>query len=105
MYLTESDVRDLLTRLISRFDSGELTFDTLLPISPKISKLFQGGIVKWGIRDAREMEHWNPRLRFLEQTSSFGGYQGIPLTPQRMLFRLVHATPLGRYDVLNRFAF
>ena len=27
------------------------------------------GITKWGIRDAREIEQWNPRLRFLEQSS------------------------------------
>jgi methyltransferase (TIGR00027 family) len=105
MYLTESEVRDLLARLIAQFDGGEVLFDTLSPISPTISKLFQGGIVKWGIRDAREMAQWNPRLHFLEQTSSIAGYQRIAPTPQRLMFRLVNATPMGRYDMLNRFAF
>jgi O-methyltransferase involved in polyketide biosynthesis len=105
MYLTESQVRDLLARLTHRFSSGELLFDTLSPIGPRISRLLQGGIVKWGIADAREIERWQPRLRCLEQTSAVSGYESIPLKPQRVLFRLVYATPMRKYDMLNRFAF
>jgi hypothetical protein len=51
-----------------RFDSGELIFDTASPMGPPLSKLLTKGITKWGIRDAREIEEWNPRLRFLDQS-------------------------------------
>ena len=102
MYLSESDVRQLLERLTARFESGEILFDTLPPIAPRVSKLFTKGITKWGIRDARDMETWNPRLRFLEQTSVLSGYPKIDSTPVRLIYRLLQAMP---YDVLNRFAF
>jgi hypothetical protein len=32
-------------------------------------------------------------------------YERIPSAPLRLLWRLVNATPLRNYDVLNRFAF
>jgi hypothetical protein len=63
------------------------------------------GIVKWGIRDAREIEQWNPRLRFLERSSIGALYERIPSAPVRLLWRLTNATPMRNYDVLNRFAF
>jgi O-methyltransferase involved in polyketide biosynthesis len=105
MYLTESEVRDLLRRLTDRFSSGELLFDTLSAIGPRLSKVFTKGIVKWGAGDVRELEQWNPRLRFIEQTSSLDGYEAIPDVPQRLLYRAMYATPARAYDVVNRFAF
>jgi O-methyltransferase involved in polyketide biosynthesis len=105
MYLTEPEVRELLRRLTDRFSSGELLFDTLSSMGPRLSKIFTRGIVKWGTGDVRELEQWNPRLRFIEQTSSLDGYQAIPHAPQRLLYRLMHATPARDYDVMNRFAF
>jgi O-methyltransferase involved in polyketide biosynthesis len=105
MYLTESDVRELLGRLTDRFSSGEVVFDTLSSIGPRLSRIFSKGIVKWGTRDVRELEQWNLRLRFVEQTSSLDDYQAIPYLPQRLLYRLMYATPVRNYDVLNRFAF
>jgi hypothetical protein len=83
MYVSEREAWELLQRLTDRFGSGELLFDTLSPIAPRLSLLLSGGIVKWGIRDAREIETWNPRLRFLEQASALAGYEKIPHKPQR----------------------
>ena len=105
MYLTEPEVRTLLQRLTDRFGSGELVFDTVSPIGPRLSKVLTKGITKWGIRDAREIEQWNPRLRFLEQSSAGALYERIPSAPVRLLWRLIYATPARNYDVLNRFAF
>ena len=105
MYLRESDVRPLLERLTDRFDSGELLFDTLSPLAPWLSKAFTGGIVKWGIRDVRDLERWNPRLRFLEQTSAVAGYTKVASMPVRLIYRLLSAMPVLDYDVLNRFAY
>ncbi|WFR71184.1 class I SAM-dependent methyltransferase [Prescottella defluvii] len=105
MYLTEPEVRSLLQRLTDRFDSGELVFDTLSPMAPRLSKMLTKGIVTWGIRDAHEMERWNPRLRLLERRPVGARFERIPSKPVRMLWRLVDATPVRNYDVLNRFAF
>jgi O-methyltransferase involved in polyketide biosynthesis len=105
MYLTEPEVRTLLQSLTDRFGSGELVFDTVSPMGPRLSKVLTKGITKWGIRDAREIEQWNPRLRFLGQSSVGALYKCIPSAPVRLLWRLVYATPARNYDVLNRFAF
>jgi O-methyltransferase involved in polyketide biosynthesis len=105
MYVTEREVRELLKRLTDRFGDGELLFDTLSPSGPRLSKLATGGIVKWGIRDAGEFEQWGLGLRFVEQRSTMAGYQAIPFTPQRLLYRFIYATPMRNYDVVNRFTF
>jgi O-methyltransferase involved in polyketide biosynthesis len=105
MYVTEREVRELLARLADRFGNGELLFDTLSPAGPRLSKIFTNGIVKWGIRDAREVGAWGLGLQFVEQASALAGYESIPFTPQRVVYRLIYATPMRNYDVVNRFAF
>ena len=105
MYLQESEVRQLLERLTDRFDSGELLFDTLSALAPRLSKVLTRGIITWGIRDARDIETWNPRLRFLEQTSMLAGYRKIESTPVRLIYWLSYATLARGYDMLNRFEF
>jgi O-methyltransferase involved in polyketide biosynthesis len=105
MYLTQREVLELLRRLTDRFGIGELRFDTLSPAGPRLSKIFTNGIVKWGTRDAREIEEWDLGLRLVEQVSTLAGYESIPFTPQRLVCRLTYATPMRNYDVLNRFAF
>jgi O-methyltransferase involved in polyketide biosynthesis len=105
MYVPKAEVRQLLQRLTDRFDCGELLFDTLAPQAPLLSKVFTRGIIKWGIRDAREMQTWNPRLRLLEQMSALAGYREIENTAVRVMYKVMLATPAGRYDVLNRFAY
>ncbi len=105
MYLPESEVRRLLRRLTDRFDYGELLFDTVWALAPLLSRILTKGIVKWGIRDARELQVWNPRLRFIERVSAVAGCQEIESTPVRWIYKLVRATPAGDYDVLNRFEY
>ena len=74
-------------------------------MGPRLSKVLTRGITKWGIRDAREIEQWNPRLRLLEQSFVGALCARIPSAPVRPTWRLVNATPMRNYDVLNRFAF
>lgn len=105
MYLAEHEVRQLLDRLIDRFEHGELLFDTLSPLGPLLSKAFTKGIVKWGIRDVRDIQAWNPALRFLEQTSALAGYHKIESRPMRWIYRLLSVLPMGTYDMLNRFEY
>ena len=103
MYLRESEVRQLLERLTDRY-SGEMLFDTLSRLAPRLSKVLTKGIIKWGIGNVREMETWNPRLRFVEQTSTLAGYEKIETTAVRLIYKLA-GTPARRYDMLNRFKY
>ncbi len=105
MYLREDEVRLLLQRLIDRFPGGEMHFDTLSALAPLMSKIFTRGIIEWGIRDARAIATWNPRLRFLEQTSALAGYERIPSPAVRLVYRLMWLTGGRHYDMLNRFEY
>ena len=105
MYLSEGGVRQLLARLTDRFDSGEMLFDTLSALAPVLSRLFTRGIIKWGIRDARDLQRWNPRLRLLERSPALAGYEKIPSAAVRLMYKLTWATPGRSYDVLNRFEY
>lgn len=105
MYLREAEVRRLLQRLIDRFPGGEMHFDTLSALAPLLSKVFTGGIITWGIRDARRVADWHPQLRFLEQTPALAGYEHIPSTAMRLIYRVTWVTGGRGYDVLNRFEF
>jgi O-methyltransferase involved in polyketide biosynthesis len=105
MYITEREVWELFARLFDWVGHGELLFDATSPSGPRLSKLLTHGIVKWGVRDARAIEGWNLGLHFIEQASTMADYKSIPFTPQRLLYRLAYASPMGNYDVLNRFAF
>lgn len=105
MYLSEHQVRDMLQRLTDRFQSGEMHFDTLSALAPLLSKVFTRGIIKWGIRDARELESWNPRLRLLEQTSTLAGHRQIDSTVVRLIYQVMWVAGARNYDVLNRFEY
>lgn len=105
MYLMESEVRQLLARLTDRFEHGEMLFDTTSPLGPRLSKIFTKGIVKWGIHDVRDIQTWNPRLRFIEQTSALAGYQKVDAIAVRLMYKLLHKTRFRDYDVVNRFEY
>jgi O-methyltransferase involved in polyketide biosynthesis len=105
MYVDESDVRRLFARVLDQFASGELQFDTLTALAPLMSKVFTRGIIRWGIRNARDIETWNPRLRLVDQSSAVAGYEKIDSTVVRWIYRIFSASPVGPYDMLNRFEF
>lgn len=111
MYLTEAELRELLTRLTDRFATGELLADLLSPWGPRFSnspmlaKFSTSGITKWGTRDGHELPEWNPRLRLADQVL-FLDPAKIPLKPQRLVYQLLTAIPAVRnYDRLYRFRF
>ncbi|OBK15985.1 class I SAM-dependent methyltransferase [Mycobacterium asiaticum] len=105
MYLPESEVRQLLARLTDRFDHGEMLFDTVSPFGPLLSKVFTKGIVKWGVRNASELQDWNPSLHLVEQRPVLAAYDKIPSRPVRLVYKMISATVGGSYDVLHRFEY
>jgi O-methyltransferase involved in polyketide biosynthesis len=106
MYLSPAEVTELLHRLVGRFDTGELLADLVSLWGPRLSRLFAPGLIKWGTRDGGEITRWDARLRLIEDSPVMAGFEKIPLTPQRSLYRAMYATPAIRnYDRLFRYAF
>jgi O-methyltransferase involved in polyketide biosynthesis len=106
MYLTPADITELLHRLVDRFDTGELLADLLSEWGPRLSRILTSGLIKWGTRDGREITRWDARLRLIEDSSVVAGFDKIPLSRQRLLYRIVYVVPATRnYDRLFRFAF
>jgi O-methyltransferase involved in polyketide biosynthesis len=104
MYLTKSEVRDLLQRLTDRFSTGELLADLLSQWAGRISKI-SNWFDEWGTKDGHELCEWNPRLSLVD-TSVFLDPKKIPLQPQRLAYQLTCAIPAIRnYDRLYRFRF
>src|SRR3954454_4760192 len=87
-YFPETDVRRLLQRLTDHFSSGELIFDGVAPWLTRLAKA-----ARWGIRDGREIERWNPRLRCVEQLPFTTPFAKIPARRYRALYRLGNGIP------------
>jgi O-methyltransferase involved in polyketide biosynthesis len=70
MYLAEEEVKELLQRLTSHFQSGQLAFDAWSTLSLRISRLQPTFVITdknkgWGIDDLRTIEEWVPRLQLV----------------------------------------
>jgi O-methyltransferase involved in polyketide biosynthesis len=104
MYLTPAEVTELLHRLVDRFDTGELLADLLSEWGPRMSRIFTSDLIKWGTRDGGEITRWDARLRLIEDSPIMAGFDKIPPTPQRLLYRMLYGIPAIRnYDRLFRF--
>ncbi len=111
MYLTETEVRDLLRRLTDRFGTGELLADLLSPWGPRVSnsltlaKSPTAGMIKWATENGRELLGWIPRLDLVE-TSMFIDPAKIPLRPRQLIHRMLTAIPVVKNcSRLYRFRF
>ena len=68
MYLDEEDVRALLVRLADSFGPCEVALDSIAPAVVRHQRLHDSmkhmmdAPFRWGIRDIREVERWDPRL-------------------------------------------
>ena len=106
MYLTPAEVTELLHRLVDRFDTGELLADFLSEWGPRLSRVFTSGLIKWGTRDGDEITRWDARLRLVEDSPIIAGFDKIPTTSLRLLYRVQYGLPAIRnYYRLFRFTF
>lgn len=72
MYLSEYEVKELLRRLTTYFQSGQLAFDVWSRLAVRISKFnppfgVTGAKGGWGIDDLRTIEQWVPRLQLVSE--------------------------------------
>lgn len=100
-YLEADELRVLLRRITDHFGTGELIFDAMAPWVTRLMKAF-----RWGTRDGREIERWNPRLRCVAREPFATHHRRIPVPGYRRLFGIMNATPGLRNTYLEfRFEF
>lgn len=96
MYLPEADVRRLLRRLTDHFPGGELIFDGVPPWATRITQLAKRYFSRWyggypayltPVREASDIERWNPRLRNREDIAVMTQYDRIPDPGLRRFYR------------------
>ena len=107
MYFEEAGLRPLFDRLIDRFPGAEMLFEMLPPIMvgrarhhdslPQIDNKLE---FKWGLKNSRELESWNPAIRFQEEWNYydtfkkrwkwFGVMARLPILRPWFACRIVH---------------
>ncbi|MGV8092661.1 MAG: class I SAM-dependent methyltransferase [Mangrovibacterium sp.] len=82
MYFTEDELKPLFNAITNHFNKVEMLFEMLSPLLVGKSKHHDalkktGGKAefKWGIRDTKEMERWNNRIRYIEEWNYFDFYR------------------------------
>jgi O-methyltransferase involved in polyketide biosynthesis len=92
MYLDEADVRALLVRVAEHAGrGGEIVFDG---VAPWLARL--GPTTHWGLRDGREVERWDPRLRLLERRPIGDRGDLVPNRAVRAVYRIGDRLPVWR---------
>lgn len=84
MYLKEGEVKSLVLNLREKFPGSELVCEVVnsfwlrKPVKALLNHkirsrvhLGKDAVFQSGIRDEREMEHWHPGIRFLDEWSYF----------------------------------
>ena len=75
--------------------------DLLSKWGPRLSRFFTSGLIKWGTRDGGEITRWEARLRLIEGSPVIAAFDKIPLTRERLLYRMQYVIPATRnYDQL-----
>ncbi|WP_324788296.1 class I SAM-dependent methyltransferase [Streptomyces sp. H51] len=112
VYFTEDEVRDLVTRLVNRFPSGELLFDAYTPFSVKAMNKHwtvkaTGKSFVWGLDDPKSLEDWAPGLEhLLEWTFTDSPYVAHMPWTSRIMCRIMNAIPvLRKYNRVMRYSF
>jgi methyltransferase (TIGR00027 family) len=92
MYLSEKDVKTLFQRIVAHFPTGQLAFDAYNSLGIRAARNHKsiratGAVIGWGTDSPRELESWNPRLKFIEEWSFMGadGVNKLPPLPRFML--------------------
>lgn len=104
-YLTQSDLRRLLTGIIDAFPSGELAFDTVSasawrmssrdPLGRKYNAIFQ-----WGLDDPSTLADWHPRLAFVDEAPMNDSPVLMAKAPAgiRRMYRVMNLIPGFRHS-------
>jgi O-methyltransferase involved in polyketide biosynthesis len=90
-YFDENQIRSFITSLAEYFNFCEVFFDSASPLGVRVAnkKVIQDGgmdesaMLKWGIKTARVIETWDPRIKRIAEFPMFRGFKkGYPLRMQ-----------------------
>lgn len=112
-YLTETDVRRLLTTIVDAFPTGQLQFDTVSVWAWRTSKWDPtlrryGTRFRCGFDDPATLARWHPRLEYVDETPMNDSPVLMAKAPAniRRLYRLVNLLPgMKRSSRIVRFRF
>jgi O-methyltransferase involved in polyketide biosynthesis len=76
VYFTEAQVKSLVLALRDHFPGAELVFDGWKPYevwlaNRYLSKSLFAGLMRWGLREGRELESWGEGIRLLDEWGFF----------------------------------
>lgn len=80
MFLTEDEMRRLVTMIADRFPGCDFIYDALTPFLVKRAAKFETfrkttGQWRWGVWTGRELTQWDPRIEFVKEESLFERHQ------------------------------
>ncbi len=87
-YFQEATVKALICRLADIFPGSELFFDAASPLGVRVSNALviraggmdESAVLRWGLKDPREIEQWDDRIKVVEASPMFRGMRkGLPL--------------------------
>ncbi|PSK88972.1 O-methyltransferase [Murinocardiopsis flavida] len=112
-YLTETDLRRLLTSLVDAFPSGRLQFDTVPVWAWRTSKWdptlrTYGAQFRCGFNDPAALADWHPRLEYVDETPMYDAPILMAKAPAniRRMYRLLNLIPgMKRSTRIVRFRF
>jgi len=76
MFLTESEMRNLVTLIADRFPGCDFIYDAITPFQVKHAARFDAfrktsGQWRWGVWTGRELTAWDPRIEFVKEETVF----------------------------------
>lgn len=80
MFLTESEVKQLMNQVQANFAQSRMIFDSLGIFLAEKSNLNSGDLgidasYKWGIKNLQELQSWNQQIELLDQCYYFDRYK------------------------------
>jgi O-methyltransferase involved in polyketide biosynthesis len=112
-YLTETDVRRLLTGVVEAFPTGQTQFDTV-PVWAWRSSKWDPTLRKYGARfhcgfdDPAALADWHPRLEYVDEAPMYDSPVLMAKAPAgvRRMYRLMNLLPgMKRSTIIVRFRF
>ncbi len=112
-YLTETDLRRLLTSVVDAFPTGQILFDTVSVSAWRTSKWDPigrryGALFQCGFDDPAALADWHPRLEYLDEAPMNDSPILMAKAPAniRRIYRLLNLLPsFTRSSRISRFRF
>jgi O-methyltransferase involved in polyketide biosynthesis len=102
MYLTEKIMKQLLNRVVDRFPSGHIIFNSfsklLIQLMSRSTLRGTGATFTWGISTPQQVIELEPRLGFVSslKTSDFPGFSRLSISDRMITWLMMDLIPIFR---------